>query len=54
MYSRYSAGVSGWVLVVELEFHDTLLAILRIIVYNVRDGPLDRPFGLVVNDDLAK
>ena len=45
---RYSAGVSGWVLIVELEFHDTLLAILRIVVYNVRDGPLDRPFGLVV------
>ena len=32
----------------ELEFHDTLLVILGIVVYDVRDGPLDRPFGLVV------
>ncbi len=40
---RYSAGVSGWVLTAELEFHDTLPvpAVLRIVVYDVRDGLLD-------------
>ena len=30
------------------EFHDTLFVILRIVVCDVRDGPLDRPVGLVV------
>ena len=29
----------GLTLVVELEFHDTLLVILGIVVYDVRDGP---------------
>ena len=47
---RYSAGVSGLALAVKLEFHDTLLAILRVVVYDARDDPLDpsRPVGLVV------
>ena len=45
---RYSAGVSGLALAVKLEFHDTLLAILRVVVCDVRDGPFDRPVGLVV------